>query len=93
MRMLISRKTAQNTFIPVDDRFPFCPLLVLTADRSESTKKTSAQNSASHWRINFYFVRHFSIFVRKYFHFCVNREPWTDNCLSSNNLYAIHMNQ
>ena len=39
MRMLISRETAQNTFIPVDDRFPFRRLLVLTADRSESTKK------------------------------------------------------
>ena len=39
MRMLISRETTQNTFIPVDDRFPFRRLLVLTADRSESTKK------------------------------------------------------
>ena len=39
LRMLLSRKTTQNTFIPVDDRFPFCRLLVLTADRSESTKK------------------------------------------------------
>ena len=39
-------------------------------------QKISAQNCASHRCINLYFVRHFSIFVRKYFRFCVNWEPW-----------------
>ena len=75
MRILISTETTQNTFIPVDDRFPFRWLLVLTADRSENTKKYVHKTVRHIDAYIFYFVRHFSIFVRKYFHFCVNREP------------------